>query len=102
MRDHGHGMLLVVVRRQPMILRPDKPLEEGPGLAGQRAEKAHLLGRQAGLATGQGAAHPPGEGGRGQPEHEDRPRDDQHGRVEPRQHAEPVTRASTGAIHILL
>ena len=49
MRDHGNGMLLIVIRRQPMIVRTDERLEERPGLSGKLPEKDGLVGRQTSL-----------------------------------------------------
>ena len=81
MRNHGHGMLLHIVRRQPIVFRADEGFEERPGFARKGAEKAGLIGRQAGSAASQRAAHPPGNRGRDQPQHQQRPRHRQRGRV---------------------
>ncbi len=85
MRDRGHGMFLHVVRRQPIVFRADEGFEERPSLAGNRAEKAGLLGRQAGFAASERAAHPPGDRGRGQPQQQDRSSHGQHGGLGHRQ-----------------
>ncbi len=45
MPDHGNGMLLIVIRRQPMIFRTDERLEERPGLSGKLPEKEGLVSR---------------------------------------------------------
>ena len=49
MRDHGNGMLLIVIRRQPMIFRTDEGLEERPGLSGKLPEKDSLAASQTAL-----------------------------------------------------
>ena len=72
MRNHGHGMLLHIVRRQPIVFRADEGLEERPGFAGNGAQKAGLVGRQAGSVASQRATHPPRQRGRGQPQQQDR------------------------------
>jgi hypothetical protein len=43
MRDDGDRLLLVVVGRQPVILRTDEGLEECPGLAGRGAQESDLI-----------------------------------------------------------
>ena len=43
MHDHSNGMLLIAVRRQPMIIRADESLEERPGLSGKLLEKEGLV-----------------------------------------------------------
>ena len=45
MPDHGDGMLLKVIRRQPVIVRSDESLEERPGLSGEFPEKEGLVSR---------------------------------------------------------
>ena len=62
----GQGLgpaFLVVVGRQPMVLRSDAGLEEGPGLAGDPAQETDLFRRQTGRRAGDGPADPPGDGG---------------------------------------
>jgi len=51
---NGDGMLLKVVRRQPVIIRSDKRLEERPGPSGEHPEKEGLsaVNRDAGRAIG--------------------------------------------------
>ena len=46
MCDHGNGMLLIVIRRQPMIFRADERLEECPRLSGKLPKKDGLVSRQ--------------------------------------------------------
>src|SRR5579875_1305550 len=67
----GHLMarlFLEVVRRQPVILRADKRLEETPGLAGDDAEVAPLLFGERHLAHTTVLTDPPGEEGREKPD----------------------------------
>jgi hypothetical protein len=45
MTEPGDGMLLVIVGRQPMILRTDECLEVPPSLPGKLPEKDGLAGR---------------------------------------------------------
>ena len=45
MPDHGNGMLLIVIRGQPVIFRSDESLEERPGLSGKLPEKEGLVSR---------------------------------------------------------
>ena len=54
MSDRGNGMLLIVVRWQPVILRADEGFEERPGLARRSAEKRCLVSRQPGRARRSG------------------------------------------------
>ena len=75
MRDR-HRLLLNVIRRQPIVFRADEGLEERPGFAGNRAEKESLVGGQVGFAARQRATDPPRNRGRGQPQQQNRPRDD--------------------------
>ena len=67
-RHHQVRMLLHVIGRQPVIVRPDEGLEIGPGLARHAMQETPLLGRQARHGPFNGAADPPGDGGRGQPQ----------------------------------
>ena len=46
MRDHGSAILLIVIRRQPVVLRADECLKEGPGFSGKLSEKKELAGGQ--------------------------------------------------------
>ena len=55
----GHGMFLIVIRRQPIVFRADEGLEERPGFAGNRVQKEGLVGRQTGFAASQRATDPP-------------------------------------------
>ena len=66
-RHHGTAILLIVIRRQPMIFRADEGLEERPGLARKLAQEEGLVGRQPGFTAGERPADPPGDGGRDQP-----------------------------------
>ena len=43
MRDNGGRVLLIVIRRQPIVLRADEGLEEGPGFSGKLLEKDGLV-----------------------------------------------------------
>ena len=61
MRDHGDGMLLKIVRWQPVIVRADEGLEECPGLARNLLQKNDLLGRQPGFTALEWPADPPGD-----------------------------------------
>ena len=55
MRDHGSGMLLIVIRRQPMIFRADEGLEERPGFPGKLPQKEGLIRCQPCLGGGRAA-----------------------------------------------
>ena len=70
-RDHGAGLLLEIVGRQPVVLLDDELLEVGPGLARDAAQENRLLTRQLRSAADQRPAEPPGEDGRRKPKHED-------------------------------
>ena len=63
MREPGGGVLLEVVRRQPMVFRADVGLEERPGPAREIAQEEDLFDGELGLATDDGAADPPGDDG---------------------------------------
>src|SRR6185312_4231533 len=71
-RDDSGGMLLEIVRRQPVILRADEGLEEVPGLARGCAQEVRLLWREPRLAADKRQAHPPRDGRRGEPQENDR------------------------------
>jgi hypothetical protein len=45
MPDHSNGMLLIVIRGQPVIFRSDESLEECPGPSGELPEKEGLVSR---------------------------------------------------------
>ena len=55
MCDHGNGMLLIVIRRQPMIFRADEGLEERPGFPGKLPQKEGLIRRQPCFGGGRAA-----------------------------------------------
>ncbi len=61
------GLLLQVVRGQPVVLGADVLVEKGPGAAGQALQETPLarVGHEGHLAGG--AAQPPGQGRAGQP-----------------------------------
>ena len=61
-RDRLGAVVLHIVGRQPVVLRADKGLEEGPGPPRQRTQEAGLFGRQGRLAAHPRAADPPGDG----------------------------------------
>ena len=73
MRHAGRGRLLVVVGRQPVILRADIRVEEGPGAAGHAAQKPELIRRQPSRAPRERTADVPGDHRGGEPEEQDRP-----------------------------
>ena len=39
MRNDGNGMLLIIIRRQPMVSRSNECLKESPGFPGDLAQK---------------------------------------------------------------
>ena len=101
MRDDGDRMLLIVIRRQPMIVRADESLEECPGLARQSSE-GRWSGRAVSAASRRaerrlihqaidGEANQRHRMGAATPA---RPVD------EPRQSRSPTAHASAGAIHM--
>ena len=63
MRDRRPAIQLVVVRRQPVVLRAHKALEEGPGASRQPTQKEDLGAAQASRVAGEWATDPPGEAG---------------------------------------
>ena len=85
MRDRGDRMLLIVVRRQPVVFRADEGFEERPGLARNLPEKKDLIGRQPRFAARERPADPPGDRGGGKPEEQYRPGHRQRGRLRCRQ-----------------
>ena len=52
MRDSRNRMLLIVIRRKPMIVRTDEGLEERPGLSGQVLKKDRLVRQSDWLRAG--------------------------------------------------
>ena len=74
MRDDRDRMLLIVVGRQPPVVRTDERLEERPGPSRERAQEGHLPGGQSRFAPRERAAHPPCDAGRDEPQQEDRRR----------------------------
>ncbi len=62
MRDDPYGMLLIIVRRQPMIVGDDERFKERPGLAGQLAKKGDVIMGQVGAHSSDRSTHPPGKG----------------------------------------
>jgi len=72
MRHDAGGMLLKIVRRQPVVLRADEGLEKVPGPARGGAQEGFLLRAELRLAARERQAHPPGDRGRGEPQQEDR------------------------------
>ena len=85
MRHHTHGMLLIVIRRQPMVFWAHERLEERPRLSRQHPKKDGLISRQPRLAADERSADPPGDGGRGKPGGQYGPSDCQCGRPEEHQ-----------------
>ena len=67
MRNRGTAILLIVIRRQPMIFRADKGLEERPSFARKLAQKGGLLNRQPRFAARARLVDPPDNRGRAQP-----------------------------------
>src|SRR3990172_353375 len=59
MCEPGNEMLLIVIRRQPMIFRADEGLEKRPGLSGKLPEKKGLVSRQPCSAASERSADPP-------------------------------------------
>ena len=57
-RDHRDRMLLLVVRRQPLVVGTDERLEERPGPARERSQKDDLLGSEARFARARAAGSP--------------------------------------------
>src|SRR3990170_6391354 len=68
MCDPGNGMLLIVIRRQPMIFRACERFEERPGLSGNLTEKAGLFVRQLCYTASERPADPPDDGRGGKPD----------------------------------
>ena len=68
MCNYGNGILLKIVRGQPMIFRADEGFEKRPGLAGKLPEKGGLVSRQPCFATSKRPADPPGDKRRDKPE----------------------------------
>ncbi len=87
MRQRGGAVFLVIVRRQPVVIRADESLEISPGLARDAAKIVRLFGAQARHAARQRQAEPPGDGGGEQPEQQNRPGQRQRGRIHHRQPA---------------
>ena len=71
MPDHGNGMLLIVIRGQPVIFRADESFEERPGFSGKLPEKEGLVSRQSCSGTSERPADPPGDSGGEKPEAQD-------------------------------
>src|SRR5216684_6543636 len=68
MRNYSNPILLIVVRRQPMIFRADKGLEEAPSLSRKLLQKQSLVGRESRFAASERPADPPRDRGEDQPE----------------------------------
>ncbi|EXI71313.1 MAG: hypothetical protein AW07_03756 [Candidatus Accumulibacter sp. SK-11] len=85
MRDCGNAILLVVVRRQPMIFLTDEVVEERPGPARDLAQEKRLFAAQDGPSARERATDPPCQAGRGQPQEQNRSGDQQHRRCRERQ-----------------
>ena len=68
-RDHRDRMLLLVVRRQPLVVRAHEASRRTP-MSGARAlrRKSDLLGPEARFAPRERPAHPPGDGRRNEPQ----------------------------------
>jgi hypothetical protein len=62
-REPDGGMLLEIVRGQPMVFRADVGLEEGPGPAREVSKEERLVDGELGFATDDGTADPPRDGG---------------------------------------
>ncbi len=80
-RHHGNGMLLIVIRRQPMILRADESLEECPGFPGNLPQKEDLICCQSFSAASKRPTDPPGDSGGDKPETQYGPGHGQRGRL---------------------
>ena len=81
-RARGHDgirILLVVVRRQPVVRLSREGVEEAPGPAGQRPQFAALRLAHVRFAAAARTADPPGAEGRGEPERQQRRGVDQRG-----------------------
>ena len=70
----GDAVFLKVVGRQPVIVRADETVEEGPGPPRQVAQEEALFAAQRRRTTNQRPADPPGDDRGNQPEDQDRPR----------------------------
>ena len=68
MCNRGRAILLVTVRRQPVVLFGHECLEKCPGLPGDLPQENGLISAQNSFRAGEGTAHPPGDGRRGKPE----------------------------------
>ena len=82
-RDDRGGLLLEVVGRQVVLLRPDEGLEEVPGTPCDEPQRAQVLGGGVQLGGGVRAADQPGEDGGEQPGEHERGRDEQTGPAAP-------------------
>ena len=82
-RDDGDRMLLVIVRRQPVVFLGDKGLEECPRPAREPLEENDLLRAQPGRPRLEWPAEPPGDGGSGEPQAQHRRSDGQRGGLRP-------------------
>ena len=72
MGDHSHRMLLIIVGRQPIVVRADKGLEESPGPPGQPVQKNRLGHREPHFAALQRNADQPGDRRREKPKRDQR------------------------------
>src|SRR5450631_3562443 len=68
MGDRRDGVLLKIVRREPMIVAADKCLEVSPCAARRLAQKKHLVSAESRAASDQGPANPPADRGRCYPQ----------------------------------
>ena len=101
MSDGRDGVLLKIVRRQPMIVGTDEGLEECPGPARGLSQEEQLVGREPRAAASQRPAYPPGDRRRGGPQQ----KNGKGGRAARRASiiAVPIAAATAtaGAIHML-
>src|SRR5262249_24369851 len=83
--DLSFGVLLIVVRRQPVVLGRHESLEKGPRLTGQAAKVYAFVSRQSQLASPRGSTDQESHERRGEPRQQKRGRRRQ-GRGPNRQH----------------
>src|SRR5690348_10150802 len=69
MRDHGRWIFLVVVGRQPVVIRTDKRFEEAPRASREQARELYVFRWQEFSFSGAWPAHPVSNERRQQPEH---------------------------------
>ena len=81
MGDHGNGLFLIVVRRQPIIVRTNKGFEKAPCFPGNFPKKNNLVGRKFCFMVSKWPAEQVGDHGRNQPDKEERSGHCQSGRT---------------------